>query len=82
MSHFRDKLKQERRRSSEVNQTGSDKHLIDFVSCVHNTGLSSFDGRGTKNMSIPWVYIEEPKGKNKELARISDTVTYIFIEIS
>ena len=33
-------------------------------------------------MSIPWVYLEEPKGKNKELARTSDTVTYIFIEIS
>ena len=53
MSHFRDKLKQERRRSSEVNQTGSDKHLIDFVSCVHNTGLSSFDGRGTKKYEHP-----------------------------
>ena len=32
-------------------------------------------------MSIPWVYLEEPKGMNKETARISDSVTYIFIEI-
>ena len=72
---------QERRRSSEVNQTGSDKHLIDFISCVHNTGLSSLGGRGTKKYSIPWVYIEESKGMNKEMACISDSVTYIFIEI-
>ena len=45
-----------------MNQTGSDKHLIDFISCVHNTGLSSFDGRGTKKYEHPLGLFRRAQG--------------------